>query len=116
VGEGVADAPLERPVAVYSDAIEGPGAGGAMIVEDEALASALREAVARACEVSPEQVDLATPLDDLGLDSLAAAEVITDLEITLGVEFPVDVLRQLTQAQTVGDVLDRLRDGLAVPG
>ena len=35
-----------------------------MTVEDEALASALREAVARACEVSPEQVDLATPLDE----------------------------------------------------
>ena len=51
-----------------------------MTVDDEALASALREAVARACEVVPEQVDLATPLDELGLDSLAAAEVVTDLE------------------------------------
>jgi acyl carrier protein len=87
-----------------------------MTVDDEALASALREAVARACEVPPEQVDLATPLDELGLDSLAAAEVVTDLEIRLGVEFPVDVLRQLTQTRTVGDVLDHLRDGLAVRG
>jgi acyl carrier protein len=87
-----------------------------MTVDDEALASALRNAVARACDVPPDRVEAATPLDELGLDSLAAAEVITDVEIGLGVEFPVDVLRQLTQARTVGEVLDRLRDGMAVRG
>ncbi|HVN11750.1 MAG TPA: acyl carrier protein [Kineosporiaceae bacterium] len=87
-----------------------------MAIDDEALAAAVRAAVARACEIEPERVDLATPLAELGLDSLAAAEVITDLEIGLGVEFPVDVLRQLTEARTVGDVLDRLRDGLPVHG
>ncbi len=85
-----------------------------MTVDDEVLASALREAVARACEVTPELVDMTSTLEDLGLDSLAAAEVLTDLEIRLGVEFPVDVLRRLTDARTVGEVLDRLRDGLAV--
>ena len=57
---------------------------------------------------------MTSTLEDLGLDSLAAAEVLTDLEIRLGVEFPVDVLRRLTEARTVGEVLDRLRDGLAV--
>ena len=87
-----------------------------MAVDDATLESALREAVARACEVSPDAVQLSTPLDELGLDSLAAAEVLTDLEIRLGVEFPVDVLRRLTEATTVADVLDRLRDGLAVRG
>ena len=87
-----------------------------MAIDDETLRSALREAVARACEVSPDVVGMTTPLEDLGLDSLAAAEVLTDLEIRLGVEFPVDVLRRLTEATTVGDVLDRLRDGLAVRG
>jgi acyl carrier protein len=87
-----------------------------MAVDDEALTSALREAVARACELPPDVVSLESPLEDLGLDSLAAAEVLTDVEIRLGVEFPVDVLRQLTQARTVGDVLDRLRVGLAVHG
>jgi acyl carrier protein len=87
-----------------------------MTVDDETLASALRETVARACEVPPEQVTLESSLDDLGLDSLAAAEILTDLEIRLGVEFPIDVLRQLTEARTVGEVLDRLRDGLAVRG
>jgi len=85
-----------------------------MTVDDATLESALREAVARACEVSPEVVDLSTPLEELGLDSLAAAEVLTDVEIRLGVDFPVDVLRRLSEAGTVGEVLDRLRDGLAV--
>lgn len=84
-----------------------------MVVDDEALSSALRESVARACELQVDQVALTSSLDDLGLDSLAAAEVITDLEIRLGVEFPVDVLRRLIEAGTVGQVLDRLRDGLA---
>jgi acyl carrier protein len=87
-----------------------------MAIDDEALKSAVRVAVARACEVEPERVRPETRLDELGLDSLAAAEVITDVEIGLGVEFPVDVLRTLTEAQTVGDVFDRLRNGLAVPG
>ena len=87
-----------------------------MGVDGEALASALRESVARACDVPVGAVEMSSSLDDLGLDSLAAAEVITDLEIRLGVEFPVDVLRRLTDADTVGEVLDRLRDGMAVPG
>jgi acyl carrier protein len=87
-----------------------------MAGDDDELASALCESVARSCEVPVGEVDLSTSLDALGLDSLAAAELITDLEIRLGVEFPVDVLRRLTEAETVGDVLDRLRDALAVRG
>jgi acyl carrier protein len=87
-----------------------------MSVDDQRLAEMLTESVARACEVSVEQVTSTATLDDLGLDSLAAAEVITDLEIALGVEFPLDVLRRLTEARTVCDVLERLRNGLAVPG
>ena len=87
-----------------------------MTVDDEVLASALRESVARSCDVPVDEVRLETSLDELGLDSLAAAEVLTDLEIRLGVEFPVDVLRHLADAGTVGEVLDRLRGGLAVPG
>jgi acyl carrier protein len=87
-----------------------------MRIDDETLESALREAVARACDVSPDAVDMASPLEDLGLDSLAAAEVLTDLEIRLDVEFPVDVLRRLSEAGTVGEVFARLRDGLAVRG
>jgi acyl carrier protein len=90
--------------------------GGVMTVDDEALESAVRTAVARACDVDVERVEASTPLDELGLDSLAAAEVLTDVEIRLDIEFPVDVLRGLTEARTVGEVFDRLRDGLAVRG
>jgi acyl carrier protein len=38
------------------------------------------------------------------VDSLASAEIVTDLEIRLGRDLPVDVLRRLGSARTVGDV------------
>jgi acyl carrier protein len=42
-------------------------------------------------------------LDELGVDSLASAEIVTDLEIRLGRDLPVYVLRRLGSARTVGD-------------
>jgi len=80
---------------------------------DDDLTAAVREAVARSCEVAVDAVTPASSLDALGMDSLAAAEVITDVEIRLGVDLPPDVLRGLAQAQTVADVLDLLRGALA---
>ena len=69
------------------------------------LALALREAIARTCEVPLERVRLDSSLDELGVDSLASAEIITDLEISTGLELPMDVLRRLNDVRTVGDVL-----------
>ena len=77
------------------------------------LVTALREAIARSCEVDLARVSQRTRLDALGMDSLAAAEVVTDVEIRLGVELPPDILRQLARAETVGDVLDHFRAALA---
>ena len=62
----------------------------------------LRESIVRICGVPADQVTPAATLEDLGVDSLAAAEIITDVEIRAGFELPMDVLRGLNQLRTVG--------------
>ena len=76
---------------------------------------ALRESVARICGVPAEQVTPASTLEDLGIDSLAAAEIITDVEIRAGIELPMDVLRGLNQLRTVGEVAAHLQAGVGRP-
>ena len=76
---------------------------------------ALRESVARICGVPAEQVTPASTLEDLGIDSLAAAEIITDVEIRAGIELPMDVLRGLNQLRTVGEVVAHLEAGVGKP-
>jgi len=77
------------------------------------LDAALRESIARICGVPADQVGPASTLEDLGVDSLAAAEIITDVEIRAGIELPMDVLRGLSQLRTVGEVADHLQAGAA---
>jgi acyl carrier protein len=72
---------------------------------------ALRESIARICAVPADQVGPDSTLEDLGIDSLAAAEIITDVEIRAGVELPMDVLRGLGQLRTVGEVAAHLEAG-----
>jgi acyl carrier protein len=76
---------------------------------------ALRESIARICGVPADQVGSASTLEDLGIDSLAAAEIITDVEIRAGVELPMDVLRGLGQLRTVGEVAAHLEAGVGSP-
>jgi len=77
------------------------------------LTAALRESIVRICGVPAEEITPASTLDDLGVDSLAAAEIITDVEIRTGVELPMDVLRGLGQLQTVGEVAAHFEAGVA---
>jgi acyl carrier protein len=74
---------------------------------------ALRESIVRICGVPAEEITPASTLDDLGVDSLAAAEIITDVEIRTGVELPMDVLRCLSKMETVGEVAAHLEAGVA---
>ncbi|HEX7992600.1 MAG TPA: acyl carrier protein [Streptosporangiaceae bacterium] len=79
---------------------------------------ALRDSIVRICGVPADQISPGSTLEDLGVDSLAAAEIITDVEIRTGIELPMDVLRGLTQMRTVGEVAAHLQagaGGLAVP-
>jgi acyl carrier protein len=79
------------------------------------VATELRNSISRVCDVPVEAITDGATLDDLGFDSLAAAEVLTDVEIRLGRELPVDGLRRLTKARTVGDVVELLQDALIRP-
>ena len=76
---------------------------------------ALRESVARFCGVPAGQVGPDSTLEELGIDSLTAAEIITDVEIRAGVELPMDVLRGLGQLRTVGEVAAHLEAGAGSP-
>jgi len=76
---------------------------------------ALRESIARICGVSADHISPASTLEDLGIDSLAAAEIITDVEIRAGVDLPMDVLRGLGQLRTVGEVTAHLEAGVESP-
>ena len=75
----------------------------------------LRESIVRICGVPADQVTPAATLEDLGVDSLAAAEIITDVEIRAGFELPMDVLRGLNQLRTVGEVAAHLQAGAGRP-
>jgi len=74
----------------------------------------LRESIVRICGVPADQVTPAATLEDLGVDSLAAAEIITDVEIRAGFELPMDVLRGLNQLRTVGEAA-HLQAGVGRP-
>ncbi len=76
---------------------------------------ALRASIARVCGVPADQVTSASRLEDLGVDSLAAAEIITDVEIQAGIELPMDLLRGLSQLRTVGEVAAHLQAGADGP-
>ena len=73
------------------------------------LDEALRESILRVCGVPADQIRDSSTLDELGIDSLTVAELITDLEIRLGRDLPMDVLRRLNQVGTVGEVAAELR-------
>lgn len=79
------------------------------------LEAVLRESVAKVCSVPLEQVTRDTALDELGIDSLASAEVIFEVEIRLGRELPNQLLRQVQEVRTVGDVAQRMRAALEEP-
>ena len=75
----------------------------------------LRESIAKFCGVPVGQVGPASTLEELGIDSLTAAEIITDVEIRAGIELPMDVLRGLGQLRTVGEVTAHLEAGVGRP-
>ena len=75
------------------------------------LGLTLRESIVRICGVPADQISPDATLEDLGVDSLSAAEIITDVEIRTGTELPMDVLRGLSSMRTVGEVAAHLQAG-----
>jgi len=72
------------------------------------LENLVRSAISKVCDIDPARVQPDATLGDLGVDSLAAAEVLVEIEITLGRDLPVDVLRGLDEADTVGAIAAQL--------
>ena len=70
----------------------------------------LRESIARICGIDASGLTAESRLADVGVDSLASAEVLVDLEIRLGKQLPAGTLRRLENAETVGDVAALLAD------
>ena len=75
------------------------------VTDLEALVS---RAISTICDIDPARVQPDAKLGDLGVDSLAAAEVLVELEIALGRDLPVDVLRRLDRVETVRDIATEL--------
>ena len=64
----------------------------------------LKESIAEVCGVDMAALRPDTRLEDVGVDSLASAEVLVDLEIRFGRQLPTGTLRLLEAAHTVADV------------
>ena len=76
------------------------------------IEAVVREAITKIAGIEAQHVRLDATLEDLGIDSLTAAEMLVEMEIQLGRQFPIDVLRRLDDATTVRDIVDQL--GLAL--
>jgi acyl carrier protein len=72
------------------------------------IEAVVREAITKIAGIEAQHVRLDATLEDLGIDSLTAAEMLVEMEIQLGRQFPIDVLRRLDDATTVRDIVDQL--------
>jgi acyl carrier protein len=72
------------------------------------VAALLRECIGTVCGVPADRVRMDSDLDELGIDSLTSAEIIFELEIRMQRELPNQLLKQINEVRTVGDVAERL--------
>ena len=68
-------------------------------------AVAVIEIIAREAKCSTEQITLNTGLDDLGIDSLKAIVILSELEDRLGIEIPNEIIGSI---KTVGDIVNKI--------
>jgi len=85
------------------------GAASAGLSGDESVAARLRHHIAAVTGHPPTRLAPATPLADLGLDSLMAVRIRTALEREFRIELP---LRELLGAAHIGQLADRLQQAL----
>lgn len=72
------------------------------------LKAALRAIIAEVAEV--DDVPDEQPLDELGVDSMMAIEIIADVERTYHLSIPEEELHELT---SLSRIFERVRDALA---
>ena len=78
------------------------------------IESLLKDSIARVCGLDASVLSSGSQLADIGVDSLASAEVLVDLEIRLGKQLPAGTLRRLEHANTIADVAALLEDAFAM--
>jgi acyl carrier protein len=72
------------------------------------MESLVQAAIVKVCGIDVARITPTARLADIGVDSLAAAEVLVELEIQLDKQLPVDVLRRLEEVETVRDIAAQL--------
>ena len=77
------------------------------------MLAVLQEAIEAVCDVPRDRLAPETELTSLGVDSLAVAEIFVEIEIRLGRELPIDVLRRFGEVRTVGDVAREMQGVIA---
>jgi acyl carrier protein len=75
----------------------------------------LKASIAETCGIDASGLTPQARLEDIGVDSLASAEILVDLEIRLGRKLPVGTLRRLEKADTLGDLSAVLEDAFTLP-
>lgn len=70
-------------------------------------AAAVIEIIARDAKCSTEDITLNTGLDALGIDSLKAIVILSELEDLLGIEIPNEILGSIN---TVGDIVAKIEE------
>lgn len=70
-------------------------------------AVAVIEIIAREAKCSTEDITLNTGLNELGIDSLKAIIILSELEDLLGIEIPNEVMGSIN---TVGDIVTKVDD------
>ena len=73
----------------------------------------LKQSIAAVCAIDAASLQPDARLSEIGIDYLASAEILVDLEIRLNRRFPVGTLRSLEEAETVGDVAVLLGEAIA---
>lgn len=79
------------------------------MIDDEKV-ELVREIVQRVTDHQVDDIDQTTRIGDLGIDSLLLAEVVDEIEETLGID--IEFGRWL-RVQTVGDLLRMMNESVA---
>ena len=79
-------------------------------MDDQTYEDAVRREAAEVAGIDPSEVPLDARFEDIGVDSLDALGMISNLEDEFGVEVPDEDLREL---ETVGDAVAVLRRAAA---
>ena len=82
-----------------------------MPVSEQATIDALHDAVVFVLELQENQVTPSSTLDDLGIDSLTASQILIEIEIRLGHEVPFELIESLDEVTTLADFAAALDAG-----